>query len=254
MMRSLLVSMMVAVAVPAGAQVLSRPTDPPIVTAANESWFRLREPIQLAGDLYFQAGAVVFFDRNTMVRTGHYNGVPLYANTTLEPFSVVLVPISRGLMQPYERLRQGSLGGTTGSRPPSFPVQPPPAQTPFPSAAGPPTAPPQPLGAIGVFSPEPPRAADVGLPMATMAPLPPLASYGLETSLPPESNDGLWVPFGGERWISDGMAVAFDASAFVQVGEHAGFPVFARAGLRDEVIYLPTRDAVVAPYRLAVQP
>ena len=65
----------------------------------------------------------MFFNGNTMVRTGHYNGVPLYADATLEPYSIVYVPIGRGLMQPYERPRRGDLAGTTGSRPPSFPVQ-----------------------------------------------------------------------------------------------------------------------------------
>src|SRR5688572_3085929 len=111
------------VAAPAAAQIQSRPTDPPLVTAANESWYQLREPVQFAGDLYYPAGAVQFFNGNTMVRTGHYNGVPLYADATVEPYSVILVPVSRGLMQPYEKLRRGDLAGTTGSRAPSFPVQ-----------------------------------------------------------------------------------------------------------------------------------
>src|SRR5688572_33397323 len=56
-----------------------------------------------------------------MVRVGHYNGVPLYADTTLEPHSIVFVPVGRGQMQPYERLRAGDLAGTSGSRLPSFP-------------------------------------------------------------------------------------------------------------------------------------
>src|SRR5205809_5577862 len=86
-------------AAPSAAQIQSRPTDPPIVTADNESWYANREPIQFAGDLYYPAGATVFFNGNTMVRSGHYNGVPLYTDTTLEPYSVVYVPLERGLMQ-----------------------------------------------------------------------------------------------------------------------------------------------------------
>src|SRR5687767_1676121 len=104
-------------------QVQSRPTEPPIVTAENDTWYRQREPVQFAGDVYYPAGAAVFFNGNTMVRTGHFNGVPLYADTTLEPYSIVYVPVSRGMMQPYERPRRGDLAGTTGSRTPSFPVQ-----------------------------------------------------------------------------------------------------------------------------------
>src|SRR4051812_35089591 len=94
-------------AVPASAQVQYRPTEPPIVSAENEQWFKQGEPMQIGGDVYYLAGARVFFNGNTMVRTGHYNGVPLYADTTLEPYSIVFVPIGRGIMQPYERPRRG---------------------------------------------------------------------------------------------------------------------------------------------------
>jgi len=72
-------------ATPAIAQVQSRPTDAPVVTAANESWYVNGEPLQFAGDLYYPAGATVFFNGNTMVRSGNYNGVPLYSDTTIEP-------------------------------------------------------------------------------------------------------------------------------------------------------------------------
>src|SRR5436190_1682286 len=121
-MKKIVATLFLLLASPVHGQVQNRPTDPPIVTAVNESWYQLREPVQFAGDVYYPAGPAIFFDGNVMVRTGHYNGVPLYANTTLEPYSVVLVPISRGLMQPYERRRRGDVAGTTGSRAPSFPV------------------------------------------------------------------------------------------------------------------------------------
>src|SRR3990170_2221744 len=145
----LFVAVVVAIAAPAAAQIQSRPTDPPLVTALNESWYQLREPLQFAGELYYPAGAAVFFNGNTMVRTGHYNGVPLYADTTLEPFSRVFVPVSRGLMQPYERQRQGALAGSTGGR--------------LPMAAVAPTAPPLTIGAISVYTPAP--AAAIGRPV-----------------------------------------------------------------------------------------
>src|SRR5919106_5082221 len=101
-----LVAVLVAFALPAAAQIQSRPTDPPLVTAANESWYILGEPVQFAGDLFTLTGPPVFFNGNTMVRSGHYNGVPLYTDTTIEPFSAVLVPVNRGLMQPYTRGRR----------------------------------------------------------------------------------------------------------------------------------------------------
>ena len=105
------------------AQVQSRPTDPPLVSAAGESWYQLREPMVMGNDVYYHAGAAVFFNGNVMVRTGHYNGVPLYADATMEPYSVLYVPIGRGQMQPYERKRQGPLAGMAGSRLSGFPLR-----------------------------------------------------------------------------------------------------------------------------------
>jgi hypothetical protein len=257
-MRPIIVLLGVLAAAPAAAQVQSRPTDPPLVTAVNESWYQLREPIHFAGELYYPAGASVFFNGNTMVRTGHYNGVPLYADTTVEPFSVVLVPVSRGLMQPYERPRRGALAGTTGSRPPSFPVAVTPESAPLRAAAGPPTAAPMPPGAISVYTPGDPseaRAAPapvqeaVGTTGIVAAPRA-LQPSPVVTLRRPESNDGIWIRFGGERWVSRGASIAFSASEFVQVGEYSGRPVYARRTLSEEVIYVPTGAGRLAPYAL----
>lgn len=267
-MRSLLVALALLSATPAAAQVQSRPTDPPLVTAVNESWYQLREPIQLAGDLYYPAGATVFFNGNTMVRVGHYNGVPVYADATVEPFSVVLVPVTRGLMQPYERPRRGDLAGTTGSSAPSFPVQVVPQTTAPRAAAVSPTAPPLAPGAIRVFTPE--SAASRARTQAARNANPDASSRRSETvgttgiiAAPrvqdvrpvvslrrPESNDGIWIRFGGEKWVSAGAAVPLTAAAFIRVGEYSGFPVFARRDLTEDVIYVPTRAGLVAPYRL----
>src|SRR5258705_10623805 len=142
------------VAAPAAAQIQSRPTDAPIVTAENEAWYVNGEPIQFAGDLFYQAGADVFFNGNTMVRSGNFNGVPLYTDTTREPYSVVFVPIGRGLMQPYERPRQGNLAGTTASRTPSFPGGAPASGASPPQAGSAPPGPPTAGGAIRGLAPE----------------------------------------------------------------------------------------------------
>src|SRR5688572_20311342 len=120
-MRCLAAAITILLGVPAFAQVNSRPTEAPIVTAENDAWYRRGEPVVVSGEFYYPAGPVVFFNGNVMVRTAHYNGVPLYSDTTLEPHSVVLLPIGRGMMQPYERVRDGDLAGTSGSRAPSFP-------------------------------------------------------------------------------------------------------------------------------------
>lgn len=243
-MRGLFIALALVTAVPAHAQVQSRPTDPPIVTAENESWYRLGEPIQFAGDVYYPAGPNVFFNGSTMARTGHYNGVPLYADTTIEPYSVVLVPIARGLMRPYERLRTGDLAGTTGSRTPSFPVGLVGEGRNVAQAPVSPTSLPQPIGGIDSYSQE---RAPTGAAVSRQPEEPEV------TVLRPESNDGIWVQFAGFRWISAGPAVPLRAAEFELVGDYAGFPVFARSQVKEDVIYLPTRGGLVAPYRRKAQ-
>ena len=51
------------------------------------------------------------------------------------------------------------------------------------------------------------------------------------------------------KWISAGSAVPPRAQEFELVGDYAGFPVFARARVKEQVIYIPTRAGLVAPYR-----
>jgi hypothetical protein len=254
-MRCLAAFLFLATALPASAQIVSRPTEAPIVTAENDAWYRLREPVLFAGEAYYPAGATVFFNGNVMVRTGHYNGVPLYADTTLEPYSVIFVPIGSGLMQPYERVRQGELAGTVGSRTPSFPVRTTPERRGPPVAAGAPTAAPPVVsttpagepGAVGTTG----RITVAPVPVGTggITPSRPPITGGLTTVRRAESNDGIWVRYMGAKWVSAGPAVPLRASEFVIVGDHAGFPVYARKGLDEDRIYLPSAGGVV-PFAL----
>jgi len=249
---------------PAAAQVQSRPTDRPVVTAENESWYVNGEPLQFAGDLYYPAGARIFFNGNTMVRLGHYNGVPLYTDTTIEPYSIVYVPIQRGLVQPYERPRQGTLAGTVASRTPSFPVRlASGAAGSFgsldvvPQAAVAPTELPTAIGAISVYTPEPPSTpvvpvvASLAMTNNSAKPQPNLETGITFASIGrPASNDGVWIQYLGKRWISAGPAVPITPELFRVVGSYEGFPVFARKEGSDQVIYVPTRAGLAAPYRL----
>ncbi len=258
-MRGLIIALTLTISATVSAQVQMRPTEAPLVDATSEAWYQLREPLQFAGDLYYQAGAAVFFNGNVMVRTGHYNGVPIYADATLEPYSIVFVPIGRGLLQPYERLRQGDLAGTTGSRPPSFPVRLLPQARYTIANAIPPTALPLTIGAISAATPESAiqtgaaptsvaSTAAVAVPsVPTRVDAPPMVSL-----LRPESNDGLWVRFEDQKWVNSGAAVLLEPTAFVRVGDYAGFPVFKRRDATEDVIYLPTRAGLIAPYRRKV--
>ena len=241
--------------VPVAAQIQSRPTDPPVVSAANESWYQLGEPIQFAGDLYYRAGAAVFFDGRVMVRSGYYNGVPLYMDTTIEPYSVILVPARVGLMQPYERLRQGDLAGTTGSRTPAFPVRATADRFSLPAAPTAPTAAPLPIGAIPASEVVAPIAATASAGPASVGTAGAPAANGAQSQngqmssiARPESNQGVWIHYQGAKWVSAGAAVPLRATEFRAVGTYEGFPVFVRHN-DEKTIYLPTRGGLVAPYR-----
>jgi hypothetical protein len=72
------------------------------------------------------------------------------------------------------------------------------------------------------------------------------------TALRPETNDGMWISYAGRRWVSAGRAIRFDESLFTRIGEYDGVPVFRRRDAGDDVIYLPTRPDLVAPYRAKV--
>ena len=89
-----------------------------------------------------------------------------------------------------------------------------------------------------------------GVTSAAPVSAPPPSPGAVVTALRPESNDGLWINYAGRRWVSAGAAVPFDESLFMQTGQYNGFPVFTRRQSSDQVIYLPTRGNLVAPYRI----
>lgn len=238
----------------ATAQVYLAPTAAPQVTAANAAWQQRGEPVFYAGSFYYPTGPSVFFDGNVMVRTGTYEGVPLYVDATLIPYSIVYVPIGGNVMRPYERLRDGELVGTVGSRTPSFPI----GRDADVSKA---------TGAVGFVTPpradfeptvvpEAPRPVGTGgadIPRATAS------TQSIATARPhtiilgnaqPRSNDGIWIPYEGARWYSAGPAVGFSADRFVAVGNYRGFPVYRAKNGPTDVIFIPSVEGgPVAPFR-----
>lgn len=239
------------------AQVTYQPTPEPVVTAENETWYLEGEPITYSGAFYYPTGPKVYFNRHEMVRSGSYDGVPIYVRPTIDSFSVVYVPLPGGLMQPYERRREGELAGTTGNIAPSFPVatasegyrEPAPGN--IPEAAGPPTF----VGSAPV-STAPSAAAQPG--PAGMAGAPgtgataPVGTTGpLATAKRPQGLNGIFIEYDGGRWFSSGPAVEFDPGRFMPVGEYRGFTVYAARGDRSGTIYLPVAEGaseLLAPY------
>lgn len=215
-------------------------TPPPAVTADNEAWFVAAGPILHAGSLYHPAGPSVYFNPREMVSSGYFGGIPLYKRTTIEPYSIVFVPVAGGLMQPYERRRDGELAGTTGSTLPSFPGTVASEGMMFEDI---PAAPVGTTGTLdendGALSDETPTA--LGAPTALPA----------RTRRTRPGVDGLFLDYDGRRWFSDGPALRYDASRFRQVGEHRGFSVFTERIRPTGRIYIAVAqaaDALVAPY------
>src|SRR5207248_6047228 len=94
----------------------------PEVIAAASDWQINAEPIVVQGIVYYPTREQRMFDGQVMMQVDVYDRVPVFADATLEPYSVAYVPVGRGQMRMYERKREGELAGTTGSRTLSFPV------------------------------------------------------------------------------------------------------------------------------------
>lgn len=207
-------------AAPAGAQATYRPTPPPAVSAEIEDWYLAREPLPHGGHVYYPAGPQIHFIPHEMVRVGVHRGIPLYTRTTLEPMSVVFVPVGRGVMQPYERRREGDLAGTVGSQAPSFPVGRPEEAV---ATTG------TDYGARILFGTE-------GEPPAQPDTEPSTARPTERIPRPLGPTDGIFIMFEQRRWYSTG-AVKLPASTLTRVGEHHGVPIYRRRG--DSAIYVP---------------
>ncbi len=238
------------------AQVDHVDTPPPRVTAAAADWQVRGEPVYFAGHLYYPAGPNVFFNGAVMVRTGTFEEVPLYADTTLEPYSVVYVPIGGMTMRPYERRREGELAGTTGSRAPSFPSDRSAEadltrfEVTAESAGVPSATDVQPQAPVGALVDRPRRSIVIPSSADVLEPDTPWRPTVIESSPAPTSNGGIWIAYDGARWFQRGAAQAFDPGRFVVVGAYRGFPVYReRSGPRDD-IYVPSVDGgPLAHYR-----
>lgn len=243
------------------AQAFQVAEAPPQVTAANADWQLNGTPVFYAGDFYYPSGPTVYFDPYVMVRTGTYESVPLYSDTTLEPYSIVYVPIGGNVMRPYEKRRAGALEGTVGSRTPSFPVQRDVDVSALTATTGlqyPPRSnvEPQPVPEAAA------RAGAVGTGGTVIATRRPAIENGsIETtsrprptyveSIPrPRSNSGIWLQYDGAKWYAGGEAVAYAPSQFVKVGEYHGFPVFRDRNQQSATIYIPSVEGgPLTPYR-----
>jgi hypothetical protein len=224
------------------AQVYQTKTPTPPVSAQYELWQFNDEPIMVNGLIYFPTRERRFFDGEIMSQVGVYRRVPVYADVTLEPHSVIYLPIGRSTMRGYERRREGELAGTTGSRMSAFPVDVASSITTEPREITPGQ-----LSAIGTSGETPPRFTDA--PSAEPASVPKPTPTHIESIPHPRDNDGVWLEYAGSRWYSDGPAAVFDGDRFIEIGNYRGFPVYRDKTRGAEEIWVRVvADGPVAPY------
>ena len=248
----------------AHAQVVIQPTASPTVTAENEPWYLNGEPVTHAGSLYYPAGPRVYFNANEMVRSGFHMGIPLYTRTTIEPYSVVYLPVGPGVMQPYERPRIGSLAETSGSIPSALRPMPNPQVNanydpfggPILQAAGSAS---QTTTVIPVYIPLPVVATTGSSRDRTVGADRPAVARDAAVRRPthtriggtPQGSNSIFIEFEGERWYKAGAAAPIDEKAMSRIGTYAGVPVWTAPGRAPGIIYIPVTQlggSLAVPY------
>jgi hypothetical protein len=237
------------------AQVF-QPTPAPLITAAGAEWRLRGEPVFSAGDFYDPTGPSVFFDGFVMVRSGSYEGVPLYVDTSRQPYSVILVPVGRNLMQPYARRSTDQRMDAGRSRAVSSGIDRDVERIVAEAVAGRVTSsagegtyggalePARPLGTVGPVTATPTSVRTDGVRPAAGP-----GALALESIPAPRSNGGIWIEFDAGRWYSSGAAVPHDDAKFVEIGCYRGFPVYRDPTGRSSEIYVATvADGPLAPY------
>lgn len=262
----------------AGAQGTFQPTAAPAITAESAAWFQAGEPVAWNNDVYYPAGTPQPFNGYHMVRSGSYQGIPLYTDTMLEPNSIVFLPIAGGRMQPYERRRAGVLAGTTGSLAPTLPTtiatEPVGSTGNLMQAAGPPTNAPAydaalipppvaPAGSVASAAPPAPVSMMTVEPAPRVSPPAETSAVGtagrltmapavaparpVTTVVPPTGLNAIWINFDGQRWYAASRSMAYDASVLEEIGTYRGFTVYRRNG-DPAVIYIPSAPGRLSAY------
>jgi hypothetical protein len=214
------------------AQVIQLRAPAPEVTAADAAWQIAGEPIVVAGLVYNATRETRMFDGQVMTQIDVYQRVPVYADTTREPFTIVFVPVSRDRVRAYEHAPVSPFAVASGRGTTPIPLS---GSTAFAASEGART-----VGTTGTIVSSPARSAAPSRPQRTI----------VESIPRPRGPDGIWVAFNGARWYSDGAATSYSPDRFTQVGEYRGFPVYRdRAGNRDEIWIAVVHGGPIAPYK-----
>ncbi len=219
----------VAVLVPktGRAQVYEFRSPPPVIDAAAAAWQVDSQLMLFAGLAYAPTREFRLFDAQVMTQIGVFKGVPIYADPTLEPWSVVYVPVGRDRMRTYSRVREVAADARVA--------------TDAITVAG--------AGAIGTASMIVPSAPREAVPEAVADRVAPRPAGAAEIRTP-RRTDGVWLEFQGRRWYSDGEAVSYSPDRFIPVGDYHGFPVYREnTSKQSDVIWVSSvQDGPLAPY------
>jgi hypothetical protein len=230
---------------------------PPTITAENETWQILGEPIVSDGLVFYPTLLNVFYDPNTMTRTGVYRGIPLYQDRTIEPYSIMYLPIGGGRMRAYEQPRTGYLAGTVGSRTPSFPTTP--VKT-WETVLEPQLVLQGELLIVdrGVFSFGPadtigrvaaPRELREPQEPATASALAPAATHPETIPAPNPGRNGIFIEFANAKWYSAGPVQQFSPDRFTQIGRYHDVPVYREVRGSSDRIWVPVvAGGLLTPY------
>jgi hypothetical protein len=187
------------------------------------------------------------FDGQVMAQAGMFEHVPVYTDTTIEPYTELYVPLGRWRMRVYERRRDSELAVTTGRHLPTFPVESPSVQpTDRPVFSTDEMRSREAVGTGGSFRPRlASDAASTVVPQRMSE-----KKRSIATRIPHSATDGIWLEFNGSRCHSSGPAVSFSPDRFEPMGEYRGFPVYRDTpGGNDEIWVSVVKDGPLAPYK-----
>jgi hypothetical protein len=213
------------------------------VTAANVEWQMRGEPIFFASNFYWPTGPDVFFDGRSMVRSGQYEGIPIYVDSFLPSYSVVYLPVGGNVMRPYvKRTVEAGRIGSVGAPVPTFADRPPDVSAPI-VARG---TLPVPVGTGGTVVP---RATD-GESAAPTVEAPTRRTIITATPRTAGARNGVWLTYQGAKYYQAGPAVTFSSTRFLPIGTYRGFVVYRDINGRADEIFIPAvKDGPLAPYR-----
>jgi hypothetical protein len=231
-MRGLAIGIVAGMAllVPRAARAQVSPASEATRVTTDADWRRSGTPLLFGGSAYYPSGPTVFFDGSVMVRSGSFEGVPVYIDATRDPSNVVYVPVAGGQMRPYERRRADQIADTVVPSP----------------APSPPFAEPEAPIAIG-GSPQQTTPAE-----SPVAPTRAASGPTVVESIPrPYANRGIWIEFGGRIWLASGPGGPNWPGRFDQIGSYFGFPVYQESGQTDRIYVPSVPGGPVARYSLS---